>query len=107
MLRAIFNHDAHFEVHQALPQVAMFGDEGAANHNRLGGDYGDPACSCLSTGEMRGATPRNPLSCSSDAGGQPGGCAPETRSILPRVFAQQNPHVIDQGVFHIRRDCRF
>ncbi|AOL11444.1 N-succinylarginine dihydrolase [Enterobacter sp. HK169] len=61
VLRAIFNHDAHFEVHQALPQVAMFGDEGAANHNRLGATMATRACSCLSTGEKRGATPRQPV----------------------------------------------
>lgn len=61
VLRAIFNHDAHFEVHQALPQVAMFGDEGAANHNRLGATMATRACSCLSTGEKRVGTPRPPV----------------------------------------------
>lgn len=39
VLRAMFNDDRHFAHHEALPQVALFGDEGAANHNRLGGDY--------------------------------------------------------------------
>ncbi|WP_275272769.1 N-succinylarginine dihydrolase, partial [Pantoea ananatis] len=32
LLRAIFRDPAHFSVHDALPQVALFGDEGAANH---------------------------------------------------------------------------
>lgn len=54
VLRAIFNHDAHFEVHQALPQVAMFGDEGAANHNRLGGDYGEPGVQVFIYGREEG-----------------------------------------------------
>ncbi len=54
MLRAIFNHDAHFEVHSALPQVAMFGDEGAANHNRLGGDYGEPGLQLFIYGREEG-----------------------------------------------------
>lgn len=58
VLRAIFNHDAHFEVHSALPQVAMFGDEGAANHNRLGGDYGEPGLQLFIYGRKRAATPR-------------------------------------------------
>lgn len=91
VLRAIFNHDAHFEVHQALPQVAMFGDEGAANHNRLGATMAIRACSCLSTGEKRGARRANPLSCSSDAGGQPGGCSPEPGQSFPGGFCPAKP----------------
>ena len=42
LLRAIFPDEQRFAVHGALPQVSLFGDEGAANHNRLGGDYGAP-----------------------------------------------------------------
>ncbi|WP_048786959.1 N-succinylarginine dihydrolase, partial [Pantoea vagans] len=41
LLRAIFRDPQHFDVHDALPQVALFGDEGAANHNRLGAEYGE------------------------------------------------------------------
>lgn len=61
VLRAIFNQDAHFAVHQALPQVAMFGDEGAANHNRLGGDYGEPGVQLFIYGREEGATSRQPV----------------------------------------------
>ena len=39
LLKAIFNDEKKFSVHSALPQVALLGDEGAANHNRLGGHY--------------------------------------------------------------------
>ncbi len=35
----MFNHDVYFAHHEALPEAALFGDEGAANHNRLGGAY--------------------------------------------------------------------
>ena len=42
LLRAIFRDGRHFSVHDALPQVALFGDEGAANHNRFSADYGAP-----------------------------------------------------------------
>src|SRR5437870_3916107 len=34
VLRAIFADDRHFTVHDALPSVPQFGDEGAANHTR-------------------------------------------------------------------------
>jgi len=39
-LKAIFKDEAHFAVHKALPHVALFGDEGAANHNRLAASHG-------------------------------------------------------------------
>nr|WP_265331585.1 N-succinylarginine dihydrolase [Yersinia enterocolitica] len=43
ILKSIFNNHRHFVHHDALPSVELFGDEGAANHNRLGGEYDRPA----------------------------------------------------------------
>ncbi len=40
-LRTIFSNEDHFVVHDALPSLPIFADEGAANHNRLCGHYGD------------------------------------------------------------------
>ncbi|MEG5545028.1 N-succinylarginine dihydrolase [Enterobacter asburiae] len=101
VLRAIFNHDAHFEVHQALPQVAMFGDEGAANHNRLGGDYCDPGLQLFIYGREEGghAAPTRYPARQTLAASQ---AVARLNQVNPSqvVFAQQNPHVIDQGVFH-------
>ncbi|MDY0416195.1 N-succinylarginine dihydrolase [Enterobacter sp. 170198] len=101
VLRAIFKHDAHFEVHQALPQVAMFGDEGAANHNRLGGDYGDPGVQLFIYGREEGGHsapvryPARQTLAASQA-------VARLNQVNPSqvIFAQQNPQVIDQGVFH-------
>ena len=42
-LRAIFSDDRHFAVHEALPSTPAFGDEGAANHTRLGAGHGAPS----------------------------------------------------------------
>ncbi|MEP1230097.1 MAG: N-succinylarginine dihydrolase [Litorimonas sp.] len=39
-LKTIFKDDAHFAVHEALPHGSLFGDEGAANHNRLAAHHG-------------------------------------------------------------------
>lgn len=101
MLRAIFNHDAHFEVHSALPQVAMFGDEGAANHNRLGGDYGDPGLQLFIYGREEGghAAPVRYPARQTLAASQ---AVARLNQVNPTqvIFAQQNPQVIDQGVFH-------
>src|SRR5476651_2400302 len=41
VMRAVFQDNRFFQHHAALPQSALFGDEGAANHNRLG-DYSGP-----------------------------------------------------------------
>ncbi|WP_193386647.1 N-succinylarginine dihydrolase, partial [Yersinia pestis] len=43
LLPAVFNNHRHFVHHDALPSVTLLGDEGAANHNRLGGEYDSPA----------------------------------------------------------------
>lgn len=102
LLRAIFRDHDHFSVHDALPQVAMFGDEGAANHNRFSQGYGAAGVQMFVYGRSE----------------QNGGVAPtryparqtlEASQAVSRlhqldmartVFAQQNPAVIDQGVFH-------
>ncbi|MEH3408415.1 N-succinylarginine dihydrolase [Enterobacter quasiroggenkampii] len=101
VLRAIFNQDAHFAVHQALPQVAMFGDEGAANHNRLGGDYGEPGLQLFIYGREEGghAAPTRYPARQTLAASQ---AVARLNQVNPSqvIFAQQNPHVIDQGVFH-------
>ena len=101
VLRAIFSHDDHFAVHQARPQVAMFGDEGAANHNRLGGDYGEPGLQLFIYGREEGghAAPTRYPARQTLAASQ---AVARLNQVNPSqvVFAQQNPHVIDQGVFH-------
>lgn len=61
LLKAIFNDEEKFSVHSALPQVALLGDEGAANHNRLGGHYGEPGMQLLSTGEKKAMIPGLPV----------------------------------------------
>ncbi|WP_024559610.1 N-succinylarginine dihydrolase [Franconibacter pulveris 601] len=101
LLRAIFRDEAHFSVHPALPQVAMFGDEGAANHNRLGGDYGEPGIQLFVYGreESGGLIPaRYPARQTLEASQ----AVARVNQVNPKqlIFAQQNPAVIDQGVFH-------
>ncbi|XNM73262.1 N-succinylarginine dihydrolase [Escherichia coli] len=54
LLKAIFNDEEKFSVHSALPQVALLGDEGAANHNRLGGHYGEPGMQLFVYGREEG-----------------------------------------------------
>ena len=103
ILRATFNHAAHFAHHAALPQVSSLGDEGAANHNRLGADYDRPAVQVfvygrdgLTTGENEPVRyPARQTRLASDAVARLHQLSPEQT-----VFVQQNPEAIDRGVFH-------
>ncbi|WP_336998396.1 N-succinylarginine dihydrolase [Leclercia sp. M50] len=101
VLRAIFRDESRFSVHTALPQVAMFGDEGAANHNRLGGDYGEPGLQLFVYGrdEGTGSAPARYPARQTLAASQ---AVARLNQVNPGqlMFAQQNPLVIDQGVFH-------
>ncbi|HBC81803.1 MAG TPA: N-succinylarginine dihydrolase [Escherichia sp.] len=101
LLRAIFRDEARFAVHPALPQVARFGDEGAANHNRLGGEYGEPGFQLFIYGrEEHGhaAPERYPARQTLEASQ----AVARLNQVHPDrvMFAQQNPTVIDEGVFH-------
>lgn len=102
ILNALFPSDTHFAVHGALPQVALFGDEGAANHNRLGGAYGDPGVQVFVWGRegkneitVTGRYPARQTHEASEAVARLNQVNPEQV-----IYAQQNPAVIDQGVFH-------
>ncbi|ADO48804.1 N-succinylarginine dihydrolase [[Enterobacter] lignolyticus] len=101
ILRAIFRNESAFAVHGALPQVVLFGDEGAANHNRLGGEYGAPGLQMFVYGREDGgahAPRRYPARQTLEASQ----AVARLNQVNPQqaIFAQQNPQVIDQGVFH-------
>lgn len=102
-LRAIFKDPRFFAVHDALPGTPAFGDEGAANHTRLCDQHGNAAVELFVYGrvEFDPSAPapkkfpaRHTLEASQAVarlhGLDPARC----------VFVQQNPDVIDQGVFH-------
>lgn len=102
-LRLIFSDPRHFVVHSALPGTPALGDEGAANHTRLCRRQGDPAVELFVFGrsEFDAAlpTPKNfPARQTLEA----------SRAVARRhgldgartLFLQQNPEVIDHGVFH-------
>lgn len=103
VLRAIFDDPAHFMVHDALPPCPHFGDEGAANHTRLAAAFDQPGvelyvygCSALHDNAPRPQKyPARQSLEASEAVARRHGLAAQRR-----VFAQQNPAVIDQGVFH-------
>ncbi|MFJ4383626.1 N-succinylarginine dihydrolase [Pseudomonas sp. NPDC089408] len=103
VLGAMFHNEKHFAHHAALPAVAQFGDEGAANHTRFCRDYGDAGVEFFVYGrsafDSRYPAPQK----------YPARQTLEASQAVARlhglsddgvVYAQQNPAVIDQGVFH-------
>lgn len=101
VLRAIFHDQNTFAVHEALPQVALFGDEGAANHNRLGGEYGEPGLQLFVYGRDDDA-PQGPTRYPARQTLQASQAVARLNQVNPQqvMFAQQHPAVIDKGVFH-------
>ncbi|MDP5145545.1 N-succinylarginine dihydrolase [Shewanella sp. ULN5] len=103
ILKATFNNDRHFKHHLHLPEHANFGDEGAANHTRLCSDYGKAGVELFVYGQSA-TNPNAPKPVK-----YPARQTLEASQAVARlhqledescVFMQQNPDVIDQGVFH-------
>lgn len=103
ILQSMFNNPRHFEHHLHLPDNDHFGDEGAANHTRLCSDYGKAGVELFTYGRYafdssKPAPQKYPARQTYEA------CQALARlhglSDENTVYMQQNPAVIDQGVFH-------
>ena len=103
ILRATVANEDHFSHHQALPSSDHFGDEGAANHTRFCQSYGKTGVEFFVYGQhaFNGQAPKPTK--------YPARQSLEASQAVARlhglkdeqvVFAQQNPDVIDAGVFH-------
>jgi succinylarginine dihydrolase len=103
ILRSMFSNDDFFKHHQHLNDNEHFGDEGAANHTRLCPSYGKSGVEIFTYGRHAfnrdEPTPkifpaRQTFEASQAVARLHGlkGCN--------TVFVQQNPDIIDQGVFH-------
>ncbi|MFC3030971.1 N-succinylarginine dihydrolase [Pseudoalteromonas fenneropenaei] len=101
ILAAVFNHEDYFVHHPPLPQHPVFGDEGAANYTRLADSYGHAGLALFVYGEDVNSAvkptcfPARQTRQASEAIARSHGLAP-----AQTLFIQQNPAVIDQGVFH-------
>lgn len=103
ILRAVFNDSKYFAHHQHLPENDYYGDEGAANHTRLCGQYGDSGLELFVYGRSAAnasqtAPTRYPARQTLEASqaiARLHGLSEDTA-----LFIQQNPQVIDKGVFH-------
>lgn len=102
LLQRIFHHPDHFCHHPALPSAAPFGDEGAANHNRLCSDYGAPGVALFVHGDSALRGGRQPLCFPARQGIEASRAVARQHGLNPNrvLLVQQNPEAIDQGVFH-------
>lgn len=103
ILQSIFTNDKYFAHHTHLPDNEHFGDEGAANHTRLCSEYGHAGVEIFVYGRYafdgsKPAPKKFPARQTLEA------CQAVARlhglSEDSVVYVQQNPDVIDQGVFH-------
>jgi succinylarginine dihydrolase len=103
ILKAVFADSKYFQHHSHLPENDYYGDEGAANHTRLCRNYGEAGLELFvygrSAANAKAPAPmkfpaRQTLE-ASQAVARLHGLDQDTA-----LFIQQNPAVIDQGVFH-------
>ena len=102
LLQRLFHHPDHFVHHPALPSAPPFGDEGAANHSRFCAGYGEAGVALFVHGDPAQADGPRPRRYPARQQYQASLAVARQHGLSGAavVFAQQNPRVIDQGVFH-------
>ncbi|MBS0634339.1 MAG: N-succinylarginine dihydrolase [Verrucomicrobia bacterium] len=88
VLKQVFSSKRYFVHHDPLPAAQDFADEGAANHTRLNGVH----LFVYGKGQTKIYPARQSLLAQE--------AIKRRHGISKVVFAEQNPKVIDQGVFH-------
>lgn len=101
VLSRIFSDPDLFVVHPALENSAEMGDEGAANHTRFCGSYSDAGIELFVYGVDQNYPEQGPQRYPARQTLQASQIIANHHQLEARaVFAQQNPAVIDAGVFH-------
>lgn len=102
ILRAVFNDAARFTVHEPLPSVTQFGDEGAANHTRFVPEAAAAGVEFFVFGRYGGGNGIVPANFPARQTFDASAAIVRRHGLDPArtVFAQQHPATIDAGVFH-------
>ncbi len=100
-LSTIFADDAHFKVHQPLPANGLFGDEGAANHNRVSGGHGQKSLSLFVYGKD-GLGPKPDLKFPARQSLQASQAVARSHGLSQdaTLYVPQSAEAIDAGAFH-------
>jgi succinylarginine dihydrolase len=102
ILKTIFHNTGKFSVHEALDPKIYGGDEGAANHCRVCDTHGQRGIEIFVYGMSLQKTLSKPQKHPARQSCKSCEAIAENHLLNPDkvVFVQQNPAVIDQGVFH-------
>ncbi len=101
ILSTIFSDQSLFTVHPALENSADMGDEGAANHTRFCDEYGSAGVELFVYGVDQNKPQQGPQRYPARQTLQASHTIANNHQLGHRaVYAQQNPDVIDAGVFH-------
>ena len=103
ILQATFANEDRFAHHQALPSSDHFGDEGAANHTRFCQNYGKAGVEFFVYGQHAfNGQATKPAKYPARQSLEASQAVARLHGLKDEqvVFAQQNPAVIDAGVFH-------
>lgn len=98
-LSKIFANEAHFTVHQPLPDALRFSDEGAANHMRVAGGHGSEGVHIYVYGISEDSAIR-PEKFVGRQNRQAFEQIARQQGVKHALHIQQHPHAIDLGVFH-------
>lgn len=103
ILKAMFSDEKYFNHHQHLNDNEHFGDEGAANHTRLCQSYGETGVEIFTYGRFAfNKSMPAPVKFPARQTFEASQAIQRLHGVSAdkAVFVQQNPDVIDQGVFH-------
>ncbi|OUS70662.1 N-succinylarginine dihydrolase [Pseudoalteromonas sp. A601] len=103
LLEAMFNNNDYFSHHAHLPDQGFFGDEGAANHTRLSDDHASCGLEMFVYGASAfnsALTKPNKFPARQTLEASQAICRLHQLKPSSQILLQQNPAVIDQGVFH-------
>ena len=99
ILQAVFPDGRHFTHHAPLPATPHLGDEGAANHTRLCWSHGAPGLEIHVYGKGSDADPA-PQKYPARQTRAASEALARRHGVRRAYFVQQNPAVVDLGVFH-------
>ncbi|AOX99236.1 N-succinylarginine dihydrolase [Jeongeupia sp. USM3] len=99
-LKAIFGDASHFAHHPALAMHPAFGDEGAANHTRLARAYDAAGVELFVYGQRHWGGSLAPQHYPARQTLEASQAVARRHGVRDAVYVQQNPDVIDAGVFH-------
>jgi succinylarginine dihydrolase len=99
-LKVIFNSKKHFNVHSPLPACENFADEGAANHMRLSSDSLNSGLELFVYGKSTANKQTTIYNARHHLNASKAIIRRHLLNDKNSITIQQNPKVIDQGVFH-------